>query len=90
MTQMLKRIEWNGVTGDPMYFRFSDSIVAATESHAAGEVNVDLDANGAVVGVELLSGDAADFTAFFEIAEARGLDLAGVHLSPALMEPGVA
>jgi len=85
MNQDLKNIEWSGKVGEPMYFRFSTAPVATTESHAGGEVNVDLDAHDAVIGVELLSGDAEDFSVFLKIAETRGLDLAGVHLAPKLV-----
>ncbi len=87
MTQTLRAIEWSGVVGDPMYFRFSDASVAATQEFAAGEVNIDVDSDGKVVGAELLSGDAEDFAVFLRIAEARGLDLSGVHLAPQLMAP---
>jgi uncharacterized protein YuzE len=85
MSQSLKNIEWSGKVGEPMYFRFSSAPVATTESHAGGEVNVDLDGHDEVVGVELLSGDAEDFSVFLKIAQTRGLDLAGVHLAPHLV-----
>ncbi len=85
MKQTLKAIEWNGVVGDPMYFLFSDSPVATTEAFAAGNVNIDVDGDGKVVGVELLSGDVEDFAVFLKIAETRGLDLSGVHLAPHLL-----
>ena len=85
MSKTLKNIEWSGVVGEPMYFRFSHAPLATTESHAGGEVNVDLDANDNVIGVELLSGDAEDFSVFWKIAEARGLELTGMHLAPRLV-----
>lgn len=87
MNQSLRNIEWSGAVGEPMYFRFSNALVASTESHAAGEVNVDVDDHGNVVGVELLSGDAKDFSVFLEIAKTRGLDLTRVHLAPKLVAP---
>jgi len=82
MTRQLKGIEWSGTIGEPMYFRFLEAPVAQTDSYAGGEVNVDLDSSGNVIGVELLTGDAADFAVFLKIAEERRLDLTGVHLSP--------
>ena len=85
MQQTLKEIEWNGVVGGPMYFRFSDLPVATTEAFSAGNVNIDVDGDGEVVGAELLSGDAEDFAVFLKIAETRGLDLSGVHLAPHLL-----
>ena len=85
MSRALKNIEWSGTLGEPMYFRFSNDSVTTTESHAGGEVNVDLDVHNDVVGVELLSGDAEDFAVFLQLAQARDLDLAGVHLAPRLV-----
>jgi hypothetical protein len=68
----LKNIEWNGGIGEPMYFRFSDASVTRTEAYAGGEVNVDVDENGDVTGVELLTGDVEDFAVFLKIVQAWG------------------
>jgi len=84
MRQALRGIEWSGIIGEPIYFRFLDASVVNTESHAGGMVNIDVDAFGNIVGVKLLSDDAEAFTVLLRLAGERGLDLKGLHLSPRL------
>ena len=82
MTRELKAVEWTGKAGQPMYFRFSDHGVGKTESYADGEVTVDLDPFGEVIGIELLSGDPANFAWLWKITKDYGLSLAKLQLAP--------
>lgn len=73
MARPLKNIHWNGNRQEPMYFVFSDEPVAVTESHHNGEVNVDLDRDNEVIGIEVVFPDAETFETLFEIVKARNL-----------------
>jgi hypothetical protein len=69
MIHELREIEWSRKAGDPVYLRFATTPVTRTEAHANGEVNVDLDAQGGVVGIEMLSTDPGEWAAVGRIAE---------------------
>ncbi len=73
MVRELKEIEWSGNVGDPAYLRFTKMPVANTESHANGEVIVDLDAYNEVVGIEMLSTDPEEWEAVAHIGKEHGL-----------------
>jgi uncharacterized protein YuzE len=65
MLRELKEIEG----GDhAVYLRFTKLPVARTTSYANGEVMVDLDHYGEVIGIEVLSLDPAELAAVAEIA----------------------
>lgn len=73
MASDLREIEWSGTPGDPFYLRFSRKPIAKTEEHVNGEVNVDLDRDGHVVGVEMLSGDPLEWEVLGKIGKERNL-----------------
>ena len=83
----LKAVEWTQIAGDPIYLRFSNDDVVETESHAAGELNVDLDAAGEVVGIELLSTDPDEIEALAAIARRFRLVLAPLFGSSLTRRP---
>ena len=62
----LKEIENNE---DASYLRFSHFPIARTKTYADGEVNVDLDHCGEVVGIEVLSYGAEELKALGEIVK---------------------
>jgi len=67
-----------------MYFHFNDNAIAKTKSYARGEVNVDLDASGMLVGVEVLSFGEDEIAALSSLAQEHHLDIATIfrEISP--------
>lgn len=61
------------------YLRFSKLPVAKTRSLAEGEINVDLDHYGEVVGIEVLSLEPEEMQALATIVKEYGLSLS--HLT---------
>jgi uncharacterized protein YuzE len=73
VARALKEIEWDGRPGDPVYLRFTTMAVVQTAAYANGEVNVDLDTSGDVVGIEMLSIDPEEFGAVAQIGKKHDL-----------------
>lgn len=69
----LQRVEWSGTTPDPAYLRFSDSDVDQTVIYGNGEVTVDLDQHGDVIGIEMLSTDSEEWETVAQIGKAHDL-----------------
>jgi uncharacterized protein YuzE len=76
----LKEIE-EDVDHGISYLRFTKLPVVRTESYAGGEVNVDLDAYGHVVGIEMLSSEQAELSALVDITKKYSLNLNGLRLA---------
>ena len=63
----------------PMYLTYSRNAFARTDSRdPEGSVNVDVDANGDAIGIEILNPDDESISLAFDAAIAYGLSLAGV------------
>ena len=63
----------------PMYIYYTRNAVVRTEArNAAGSVNVDLDADGDAIGIEILNPNDESIAIAFEAARAYGLSLVGV------------
>ena len=73
MAHELKEIEWDGKPRDLVYLHFSDAPIVRMEEHAEGEVVVDFDRSGDVVGIEMLSLDADIWEAVFRIGKQHDL-----------------
>lgn len=65
-----------GVEGgdEALYLRFTNLPIGKTLSYASGEVNVDLDHHGKVVGIGMLSLDSEEVQVLAEIAREYGLN----------------
>ena len=62
-----------------MYLTYSHNEVVRTDSRdSEGSVNVDVDANGEAIGIEILNPNDESIQIAFEAANAYGLSLAGV------------
>jgi uncharacterized protein YuzE len=56
-----------------VYLRFAETAIVKTSTYAGGEVNVDLDASGEVVGIEMLSIEPEEFEAVAKIGKEHDL-----------------
>ncbi len=81
MIKTLKEIERGDRERSPIYLRFSNHVVARTETHDRGEVNVDVDHYGEVVGVEMLSVGPGQLKALSEIVQRYDLDLSPLFIA---------
>jgi len=59
---------------DAVYLRFSKLTIARSVSYANGEINVDIDDHGEVIGIEMLSLDPQEMQALAEIATKYSLN----------------
>jgi uncharacterized protein YuzE len=78
---MTRLIEVTRETESPhsMYLRYSKTAVTWTNAlHPDGAVSVDYDANGEVVGIEIVAPDSQTVAIAAEFAVSQGLSLLGV------------
>ena len=74
----LMLVEGSGGPEKPLYLRFSSTPVTRTESFASGEVNVDLDAQNQVIGIEMLSTDPEELEVLARLMRSHDLRLTGL------------
>ncbi len=88
-TRELQQVEWRGRLHDPAYLRFSDNPVARTGLFADGEVTVDYDEHGDVVGIEMLSTEPEEWEAVAQIGRSAYLrfDMLLAHAARATGTP---
>lgn len=72
---MLREIEGIEHSDRASYLRFSNMPVERTHCFADGEINVDLDTDGEVVGIEVLSLDYEELQTLADLAKKYRLSL---------------